>query len=751
VISVRLWIMAAWLGLVLMASAQSVAPTPDGRVEVDADRLEYDADRRLLVGTGNVVILQFNDELRADYVEYHADTQDAVARGNVYFRRGQSEWRGEEVKYNFRSRTGDFGEFNLYEDPYYISARDSKRTAPNVIELRRARVTTCTADQRQEFYIRAGKATITDGSVLRAYNASVWLYGVPMFYVPYWKKDFSRRTHVDIMPGYSSKMGPFLLTGYRTYPTPNWRTSTHLDYRQKRGVGVGQTVRWRYPDVRGRIHAYYADDDMPIRGEGQQRLREGLVDNDRYWLGFQHAQSLGERSSLIAELNYVSDPFVLEDFFDREFRRSVQPENRVALTHRGDNFTAGLLLKPRLNDFYEDVTRLPEASLDVSRVPLGETPLYYESEHRVSRLEKVFPEGADREAYDAFRLDTYHTVLYPTRQFGFLSVVPSIGYRGTWYSDTIGITDTTTNLVPQVDADGELVFDEAGRPVFDEETFTRSSGGGAVLRNLFEFKVETSYKAFKVLSDDQNYLGSGLRHVSEPYARYRWVPEPNVLPDELYQFDAVDQLNKQHDIRIGVRNKLQTRRTRSVIRDPQGLDIEIERDEPVVQQRGGIHDFIDIDTYTILRLDPREDQNDFDDFYFDARVRLTDWWSFDFDGRYDWYESELRQLNTKWSFFAPDRSRLSLEYRFDRDRREMAGAEIVLFPRRRWSYAASWRFDVEEGELEEHSYLIQRELDCTRLGIGVRGRVDEDGDTEWRAWAQVTLLAFPESEMTLGR
>lgn len=705
-------------------------PEEEGSIEIEADRLEYDADRTLMIGIGNVMVRQHHDILRADYIEVNTQTRDARARGNVMFDRAGKIWEGQEFTYNFRTREGDFGEFRAFSDPYYITAKESQQVGPSVFELRSGRLTTCSGDQRQEFVLRARRATITDGHVLRARHVVAHLYGLPVFYTPYLKKDLSRRSNFEVVPGYSSRMGAFLLTSYNFYPVPHVRSSTQLDYRTKRGIGLGQRLRWRTPDqsVRGRFQAYYINDDLPIRGEGQQAIREGLVDSERYWLGFQHAQSIDARNTLFTDINYVSDPFILEDFFDREFMNQVQPENRVTLSHRGDDFTAALQLNTRLNDFFGNVNRMPELSLDFNRRQIVETPLYYEGSHSAAYLERVFPKQAEGEDYDAFRIDTSHTVLYPMRHFGFLSFIPSVGYRGTWYSSTLPETITLTNQVPRLDEDGAPLLDEDGIPLFDEEIETQTGSSSADLRNVFTFQLESSFKAFKVLNEYPNYLGTGLRHMAEPYATYTLVPEPNLLPSDLYQFDDVDRLGERHEVLFGLRNKLQTRRGDNMV-----------------------HDFIDLNTYTIYYLDPDENQNDFSDFFFDARVRLTDWMSIYFEGAYDWYENQVNTFNTQLGFFARDLSRVNFEYRYARDRRHMVQGDFTLFPQEKWSYSAYWRYDIDNEELEEQTYLLQRRFDCTRLGIGLRGRLDSDNDMEWRAWAQVSLLAFPDSEIRLGR
>ncbi len=742
-----------------VASGRETQVAPEqqqGRVEIDADRLEFDSDRRIMTAIGNVLIQQGIDVLRADFVEFDMESQEARAQGNITMRRGDRTWEGEELSYNFRTRQGDFGEFLLFYDPFYVTARESRQVSPSLIELQSARVTTCSVDERQEFVVRARRATITDGHVLRARHAVAQLYGIPIFYTPFLKRDFNRDSNWQFVPGYSSRMGAFLLTSYNFSPIPGVQSSTLFDYRSKRGLAGGQRFRWDVPEqgMRGRFQAYYANDDRPIRSERQALIREGLVDSDRYWIGFQHSQRFAERNLLLADVNYVSDPFMLEDFFDREFRRNVQPANRAALTHRGDNFNAGILFNFRLNDFYENVNRLPELSLDIFRQEIGETGFFYESEHRGSNLERVFPEFAELEDYDSLRADTLHTILFPTRMAGFLNVIPRASYRGTWYSAAPQQT-TITDIIPQFDEDGELILDEQGLFVFEEEVTTFFEDGGAEFRSLFEFGVDSSFKAFRVLNEYPNYLGTGLRHIVEPSARYTWVPEPNLRPDDLYQFDAIDRLDKRHDIRLGVRNKLQTRRQQGATR-PMGsigdewTDTELEMMDQHARRGQRVHDFLDVETFTFFRLDPEKGEEDFDDLFYNARLRLADWVNIDFDGAYDWYDNEMRLFNTRVRFFAQDRSSLGLEYRYNRDRRQTAQADLVLFPRGQWSYQAYWRFDLEEGDLEEQRYLVQRRFDCTVLGVGVRGRLTEGDDEEWRVWAHVALLALPRLELRLG-
>jgi hypothetical protein len=52
----------------------------------------------------------------------------------------------------------------------------------------------------------------------------------------------------------------------------------------------------------------------------------------------------------------------------------------------------------------------------------------------------------------------------------------------------------------------------------------------------------------------------GIRHVIEPYLNYTFIPKPTVDRDHLYFFDEIDRIEEQNFIRLGLRNRIETRR-----------------------------------------------------------------------------------------------------------------------------------------------------------------------------------------------
>jgi len=744
---------ACLLGVVSMASAQlSVAPsTPSerttttrsrqpvvqpqsverttaaplaGLIDIQADTLSYNASRRLVIARGNVIVARGTDSLAADYAEVDTASEQVYARGNITVEYMGNKWEGQEATYNFKTGVGDFGAFEAYAPPYYITATDSKRISPEMMELTGVMMTTCDPDAA-EYSVRASSATLENNETLRAKNVRFQFGPVPFFWFPYVKANADYFANFEFTPGYSSDMGAFLLTAYN-YPINDvFKSHTHFDVREKRGIGVGEDISWKDPnghDYEGKIRLYYADDNNPWHDDNQRKIREDFISNDRYWLHLSDRHNITDRDYLITTLNYVSDPWILEDFFDDEYQKNVQPENRITLSHRGDTYTAGVTLSARLNDFYDNVNRLPEVFLNFNRQQILNTPFYYEGENTLSSLEKVYGDYKEKDSYDAIRFDTRHMIYWPTRQFGFLSVIPRGGYRGTYFSKTRE-ESSITNVVAITDDSGAVTGTT-------NEIEQIVSEGASVWRSLPEVGLETSFKAFGDLHHGPTGIGDDedLRHIAEPYADYTLRFEPNVLPEDLWQFDGIDGLDKRNDLKLGMRNYLQTKRG------------------------GRSHDLIYADVFTTLLLEPEEGQETLNEVGFRGELRPFRWLSWDLAGAVDTVESEVRTFNTQVEIKSEDLYTFGVDYRFDRDLRDQVAGDITVFPEQRWSARIYARMDLKESKFEEYSgYLVHRTR-CLGLGLGLRIRPEEGANEEdnYTVWFRIWPLAFPGFASAIG-
>lgn len=706
-------------------TAATFRENPNEYVDVKADHLAYDAARRLVLARGNVKVTRGTDWVTADEADVDTTGQIVTARGNIELHYGTMVWRGNEVTYNFKTGEGDFGEFTLESPPFVITAEDSRRVSETEVELTGVMMTTCELDD-PEYSIRASRASVASNRVVRARNVRFHLGPVPFFWLPYLKADTRDFARFEVTPGYSSDMGAFLLAAYRQPLDETWTSTTHVDVRTRRGLALGEDLGWKDPDgtdYQGELKLYYAQDNHPWRGEKQRQEREGDIEESRYRVRLQDRHNLTDRDYTIATVNYLSDPWLLKDFFDDEYQNNVQPENRLTLTHRGDWYSAGVDLNMRLNDFFGNVNRLPEAFFDVNRIQVGNTPLYYEGENTASFLQRVFPDGSTKEDYDLFRVDTKHMLYWPTRTMGFLSVVPRGGYRGTYYSKTLK-RETVTNVVAVTDSEtGEVtgVTNQVETLLHDDD---------AVWRSLPEFGAEASFKAFGELMRGATGIEEDrdLRHVFEPYADYTWRAEPNALPEELWQFDSIDQLDERNVVTVGMRNYLQTRRNERT------------------------HNLLYLDTYAVFNLDTDEGEDTLESVNAKAELKPWSWLMWNFDGRYTTEAEEIDQFNTQVKIKATDLFTLAGEYRYRLDVREQVEGDLMILPEQRWSARLYARVDLEEDHLDEHGYYLVHRTRCLGIGLGVRIRPDYGAEEEddYTVWFRIWPLAFPEMMGTIG-
>lgn len=673
-----------------MAAGTNAAADDADATEVTADRIEYARDKHVLTAAGNVVIHRGGRELRADRVTVKTDTSDVWASGNVSFKSKDAEWRGEDRIYcNLQTevvRTG--GSFDLRAGQISVHGEQAEMSAEGEVTGRKARVTSCElAHPDHHYHISAHRVSMIPGEMIQASHVFFYLGGIPVLYVPYWRER-QDGYGLRVRPGYTSRMGFFVLTSYGYRLTDVLGMRTHVDYRTERGIALGHDIEWASPDDRwqGSLMVYYAHDKKPI--DDDDDLPEGAIDNDRYRVLFSHKQKLSKRSYMLTRLSYLSDTDILEDFFRSQYTTRPRPENYVSLVHRGDNYTASLLARGRLNDFYGVVSRLPEASVRVPTTQIGDSRFFYGGHVSASMLEVEREVGDDDDEYGSTRIDTIHTVS-SARKVWFLNFVPQASYRGTYYSS--------------------VVSEEAGAENF---------------RSVFGLGAQTSFKAFKVLRDHTDEK-AGMRHVVQPYVNYTFVPEPNLLSADLHQFDSVDEIGASHVVQLGVRNKLQAKTD------------------------SGPFDIIDIDIWSYGNLDAEDDDDTFSVLNIDAEFRPRKWLAFDLDAELAFSGDALQEANAHVIVGNPERTRGDIEYRYRADDSSLLAGEVTYDHAKAWRYRYAARYELEEGTLQSQSVWIQRNYDCMHAAVGVEhtpGYTTSSGtekDTEYRFLFKLWIKAFP--------
>jgi lipopolysaccharide assembly outer membrane protein LptD (OstA) len=726
-----------------------------GLVEAWAETLEYDRDSGWLEARGNALVRKDGDVVMAPYVRVNMDTGHAIATGGVSMkRRGQVPWYGPKLTYNFKTRKGVFGMTEAEtanrkqqpeivdrpevagsgisggSEPFRIIRADGIESDGESYLLARPVITTCTNRYPDcHYYVKCRKVRVFPGDELQMRGAGVRFRDVPVFYWPYWNADLRNDFGWRFYPGHSSKLGTYLLSSYKYRMSPVFRGESHFDYRSRRGFAYGQDVKWGLDRGNGDVELYYANDDKPMDADDSPSKD---IDSTRYRVLLKQAYAFTGKDYLLLRGNYLSDIDLREDFFEKEHRRSVIPENYVSYTHREDEFALNGLVRGRLNDFYTTVNRMPEVSADIMPQEMGDTYLFYKGRSAVSALEKTYLEGATHvEDYSLLRFDTDNTIYRPGKYFGFLNVTPRAGYRGTYYGATREVRQYFETNVATVVGGTNVVTQYSGNAEKEAD-----------FRSIFEFGTEISYKAFKQWGGD----AKPRRHIFEPHANYTFVPEPSLTPEEIYTFDSIDTLDETHGLWFGIRNKLQTRRTVSFVEEDGGLGTASMPS-----------DLLDIDVSMFLDVDPDIGEEVLQYLDLDAEFYPSRSVSFVLDGRYSLMMSEIDSVDALLNASKTNSYGCSLGYVYRASQNGVLYGDLELFPGRSWSPSIFGRYEFEEGRMEEVGGRLKRTLDCMVMQLGFRhipGYTRTDNtvrEDEYKITLELWMTAFPELGMRNDR
>ena len=180
--------------------------------------------------------------------------------------------------------------------------------------------------------------------------------------------------------------------------------------------------------------SYFIHDDKPdLNRTALDRLP---VDPNRYRLEFKDTQFFTDDFFLKVDVDKLSDRYLLQDFYEGEFTRNPDPDNDASLVFYQPGFVTTLTARAQFNTFFNATERLPELAFDVPRMPIFKTGLYYESENSAGYLKRAFDTESPLPEYSTYRMDTFHQITFPQTLFGWLSLVPRLGARATYYSSS---------------------------------------------------------------------------------------------------------------------------------------------------------------------------------------------------------------------------------------------------------------------------------------------------------------------------
>jgi LPS-assembly protein len=589
-------------------------------VTIQADSLRYDRKTDTYFAEGNVKISQKEYTLTSEKATLNEETGDAVATGKARLVSPDNVVFADVIKVNFNTKLGVIEQGNIFvkNGNYRIKGNPLEKVGNQEYIITSGGFTTCSA-ANPFWYMKAKSMDVRMDRDVFAKGAVFYIKGVPVLYMPYvWLPMLKPRTSGFMIPsgGYNTTDGIRFVESYYWAPLDNFDSTLTLDYRQLRGLGVADEVRWAgNKDTKLSLYGYYMDDR--------------IVHGDRYNLALKYQELFAPDISGRADIN-LSDKAFFRDLTDTTRERTQRAlDSNIWLTDRLDWGRAYLFgqyteeLDPTQNNDAV-VQRLPEAGFNVVKKQLLGQPFYFSLDSAATNFYKV-------KSVSGARFDAFPSLSYDFNLAG-INFEPKVGYRETAYN----------------------LDDNAPATKFDPST------GNSVLigksdteRGMFGAGIKLQTDLNRLFLFNSGPL-EGVRHTLVPTFAYNYVTSRGGknLPD----FDGVDTLDSEEVLPTGssVINALPARRSmityslanRFVLKYRDGAK-EPRVDYLTVK----LSQFYDFYGDTLTGTSRRNLSSLYSDITYSSSLRLT----LNNDLRYDFYQGSLRSVDTDLRYDSKDK------------------------------------------------------------------------------------------------
>jgi len=459
------------------------------------------------------------------------------------------------------------------------------------------------------------------------------------------------------------------------------------------------------------------------------------VPTSRYLVSLQDRTEFTSDITGIIDITKLSDPFVMQDFYQSEFRINPVPDNVVALAKTESFYSLTGISRYQVNDFFEQTERLPEVVLDIKRHALFGGPIFYEGESGIADLHRAFAEDTGFQDYRTVRADTFHQLLYPQTYFGWLSLVPRAGFRATYYDETVDL--------------GKTMFIPSGNPlvpdfILPDPTFINPLvEAGSAIRTVFNTGAEASFKISRTWEDAQSRLLGldGLLHVIQPFTNFSYVRENGINPAAVLQFDrferstqlrpidfpqftSIDSIDSATVWRAGVRNRLETR-----------------RDDVTVT-------WLELDTFFDVNIENPYDRTPYSNLFNRLRFTPLPSASLAIDSQVPAFDKGFTEINTNMSIQPMANLQLSAGHRYLNGNPFFNNSSLYVvggFYRidDNWGVGFQEQYEGTTGTFEQQRYSVYRDLTNWVASFGAVIR-DNSGVKEYGVLLTFTLKAFPK-------
>ncbi len=703
------------------------------QIDGSLDNLEIVNGQILVHYKGKVKLIADNGlQVFADNATWNTKEKKVELSGDVSVYQSGLVYRGESAIYHTDTQTIDTSRVRLALDPILMKAGNLKKVERNGRSLfvgENSGITTHDVEN-PDFWLRAKKTTVIPGDRVIFDDFTLQTGNRKIFWLPYLSQPFDENLGYLFIPGARTNLGVFvknrygiMLGGERDPETGEnedaWLLSQwHADLYSGRGLGLGvdfSDTRLNKKDQFGYLRLYYLyDTDPSLERAGVNRES---IDPNRYRVEFAHRLPLWKTPtanySFDANLTLLSDQYYLEDLDPSLFRINRAPDNYLGLTRRSANSLTNFGTRIRLNEFYQSATRLPEITHDWIRQPFLNSSVLYESQTSLGFYEEHLAEFQRDSLRDEVndllpgdprideidrlldergfaRFHTYHEFSRPSK-VGHLNIIPRIGAGHTSYQSVLGPDSSTSR--------------------------THLSAG-------IDFSTKLT-KNYPHISNEKWGL-NGIRHVIEPYASLSWLSTdeldssfgridrltPTTRPRSRHigRYTAIDDLQDWSVVRLGMRNRIMTRRD------------------------GNTHDWLTLDTYIDAFIEDPEFDRQLSNLYNDLRWNPTPWFALDLETQFPIFsDADFNEVALSFRFMPTDSFEFNIDYRHLNSHPILRDSDrIVLesFARLNeyWGIGTHHRLELVDNSLELQQYNVHYDFDSFVGSLGFFHRNNQNKD-----------------------
>lgn len=558
-LTVAAYLFFALSAATLSAQLAALPPAPE-RDGIETEALRQESVGALTKLSGDVELRTKNVVIRADNAEYDELSGEITAVGNVNYRsrNGKEDLYAEKVAFNIKTGLGTFYDVHgtvsaasqggvrllTTDNPFYIDGKIVQKTEAHY-EVYDGTVTNCDPNDMW-WTLRSPKTTIVPGQYAVIRRGVFRLKGVPLLYVPYFRKSLERlpRRSGFLAPniGNSSRFGFVLGQSYYWAINRSFDATGGLVLYTQRGVAGRGEFRGRPTPNSDFTASYYGVKDRGEKLDDGSRLKQGghsfsargtalfpwglrgVMDLE-YISSLAFRQVFTQSYSEAVNSQIRSIGFVSKNFSSFSLNASLQRDENFQTTDAGDTVVIRKLPSVEFNSHSRELLGGPVPlflSFDSEFGLVSRTQTTFQTRRFVQRGD-FYPRVSTRFAWKGFRLR------------------PTFGARQTSYgqqrdgNDLIG-----TNLHRRV---GEISLD------------------------LIPPSLARIYDGPKAFGPHK------LKHVIETRARYRYVRGVDDF-NSVIRFDDRDLINNTNEAEFGLINRLYVKNTQTgQVREVASLEI----------------------------------------------------------------------------------------------------------------------------------------------------------------------------------